>query len=170
MGADNSCIMIRYFYADDDAQLAVNNTSRCQLLMAADGTSPNSDASRAVIGFKAYTQGVVLDFALYTIPGGLIVGEIINNELSVSSVGECLQACTSHGEECVAVKITGDALNNAAGDSQLAATIPAMSAISSMGTNTYSCVLLKDFADPEWMTSYRISGDALTVTAHTNKP
>jgi hypothetical protein len=156
--------MIRYYYADDASQLAGNKTSRCQLLMAADGISPNTDASRAVIGFKAYTQGVVLDFALYSIPGGLIVGEIINNELSVSSVGECLQACSSHGEECVAVKIAaGGALNNTAGDSQLAATIPAISDISSTVQGTYSCLLLRTSANAQWMTAYKITAEALVT-------
>eukprot|EP00775_Hariotina_reticulata_P005606 gene5606-5844_t len=74
----SSCIMIRYYSADDASQLARNNTSRCQLLMAADGSSTNTDASRAVVGFKAYTQGVVLDFALYYIPGQLMMGKVNN--------------------------------------------------------------------------------------------
>eukprot|EP00775_Hariotina_reticulata_P005608 gene5608-5846_t len=159
--------MIRYYSADDASQLARNNTSRCQLLMAADGSSTNTDASRAVVGFKAYTQGVVLDFALYYIPGQLMMGEAITSELPVASIRECMQACTSHGEECVGVKITGDAFNNSivAGDQETITTLPAIDAVSSSGEGAYSCLLLRAATDANWVSSYRIMAEALVNLA-----
>eukprot|EP00775_Hariotina_reticulata_P008135 gene8135-8329_t len=108
----------------------------CDLYNGIDPTAAN----RAAVGFKAWGAGAVQDYSFYYIPSTVTVGEQLKDLGTVISLGSCTTACTNV-ENCLLVRVTG------LGDVE--------------GRGSFSCSLYAGVPDPDWVSSYKISGSGL---------
>jgi hypothetical protein len=121
------CIMFRY--RQDPVQ--------CSLLMELEPESA-SFSSRAALGFKAYSDGVVHDYAFHYVPNQLTIGNLVEDMGPNITLKDCMDACF-HETKCILIRVTG----------------------SSMRAAMDSCKLFAYDIDTEFVSVYRVDGRRL---------